>query len=122
MASLRRYAIASLIVWLVVLVILIPQIIELDKRLEYSEEAFIPKESESFKGLIILLSLNYTVGDYILVVFSPNDLETSKRVEDTVRIVLQDLNLNGNILGPYTIYATIRGYIIGNITYKVNQS
>jgi len=122
LASLRRYAIASLIVWLVVLVILIPQIIELDKRLEYSEEAFIPKESESFKGLIILLSLNYTVGDYILVVFSPNDLETSKRVEDTVRIVLQDLNLNGNILGPYTIYATIRGYIIGNITYKVNQS
>ncbi|MCS7107087.1 MAG: MMPL family transporter [Acidilobaceae archaeon] len=116
----RRYAFAALLAWTLFIFLLIPQALELDKRLQYSEEEFVPPGSEGYRGLELLRSLNYTAGDYMVVLFSPNDLATAKLVEERVLEAIGDRE--ASVLGPYGAYEKIRERVRGELMEGVKAA
>ncbi len=116
----RRLAFVGVAVWLVLLVVLAFQALGLGGRLVYSEEVFIPKGSESYRGFVLLGDLGYAAGDYMLVIYSPNDLNTSARVEEVVRGVFE--GYRGRVYGPYSVYMAVYSYAVGNLSSRVLEA
>lgn len=118
--SARRLAFVSVAVWLGLLVVLAGQVLELDDRLVYSEEAFIPKDSEGYRGFVLLRDLGYAAGDYMLVIYSPGDLNTSARVEEIVKGVFS--GYRGGVYGPYSVYMRVYSHALGNLSSRVSEA
>jgi len=86
----RKIAYLSLSLWILALALLSTQAAQLGGRLTYSEEVFLPRDSESYEGLLLLRQLGYAMGDTLLIIYSPWDLNTSTWVEESLREVLED--------------------------------
>ncbi|MEM4475122.1 MAG: MMPL family transporter [Fervidicoccaceae archaeon] len=98
----RRAMLALLIAWLVVCAFLAFEALRLESRLVYTEEPFVPKEAESYVGLRVLRELGVTSGDYVLVVFSPNDLSTCREVEAEISRAAADYGVS--VVGAARVY------------------
>ncbi|MCX8195949.1 MAG: MMPL family transporter [Acidilobaceae archaeon] len=108
----RRYATLSILLWALLFLIMAPQALELDRRLQYSEEAFVPPHSEGYRGLEILRSLNAgdaAAAEYLVVLFSPNDLETAESVERA--LAEATAGYGAKVIGPYSAYSEARGEV-----------
>ncbi len=113
----RRLAYLTLGLWTLTLVLLSTQAIQLSDRLVYSEEIFLPEDSESYKGLLLLERLGYASGSTLLIIYSPWDLNTSRWLEENLRKILEDEGLRDyEILSPYSVYKLILNYIEGNLS------
>lgn len=118
-----KVAYATIALWLLAALILSTQVIQLDRRIVYSEEPFLPRGSESFEGLQVLEKLGYSMGDTLLVIFKPSSLEYAKTTESVINETLNSMGIRGyKILGPYTIYSVIRGYVEGNLSLAVSNA
>ena len=118
-----RVAYITILTWLVAILILSMQALELDKRLVYSEEPFLPRESESYRGLQILRGLGYATGDTLLIIYSPSDLNTSIAVEEAVNVTLKELGVTRyDIKGPYSVYKSILGFVEGNLSSAIMKA
>ena len=96
------------------IVILSTQAIQPNKRLIYSKEVFTPRDYESCKELLLLEQLGYIVTSTHI---PPWDLNTSKRLEDNLREILEESSVREyGILGPYTIHKLALDYIEGNLS------
>lgn len=112
-----RIAYISLGLWVLALVLLSTQAVRLGERLTYSEEAFLPRGSESYEGLLLLERSGYSIGDTLLVIYSPWDLGVSRSVEEGLRGVLDGMGLRGyELVGPYSVYKLVLGYVEGNLS------
>ncbi|MGQ9496116.1 MAG: hypothetical protein ACUVRY_07670, partial [Thermoanaerobaculaceae bacterium] len=117
-----RTAYMVVALWLLAAMLLSTQVVELDKRLVYSESAFLPP-SEGVSGLAILEKYGYHVGDTFLVIFSPNDVNSAEAVERVLNETLGDFNVGDyTIRGPYTVYKKILGYVEGNLSMIVGEA
>ena len=112
-----RIAYISLGLWVLALVLLSTQAVRLGERLTYSEEAFLPRGSESYEGLLLLERSGYSIGDTLLVIYSPWDLGVSRSVEEGLREVLDGMGLRGyELVGPYSVYKLVLGHVEGNLS------
>ncbi|MEN2999624.1 MAG: MMPL family transporter [Acidilobaceae archaeon] len=116
----KRYAVATLLAWAILIAVLVPQALELDRRLQYNEEEFVPKSSEGYRGLELLRSLNYTAGDYMVVLFSPNDLATARAVEERLAEVLR--GREASIVSPYGVYEKVRERVRGELAANIREA
>lgn len=113
----RKIAYLSLSLWILALALLSTQAAQLGGRLTYSEEVFLPRDSESYEGLLLLRQLGYAMGDTLLIIYSPWDLNTSTWVEESLREVLEDRGLRGyQLLGLYGVYKLILSRVEGNLS------
>ncbi|MEM1873077.1 MAG: MMPL family transporter [Acidilobaceae archaeon] len=103
----RHVAVASLVVWLIIVVIMASQALVLDERLEYDETAFLRRDLESYVGLSKLTEAGILVSarETILVVFKPADARTSMLVEEALRDALREFG--GVVVGPHTVYSRV---------------
>lgn len=103
--------------WILFLLLMLPQALVVDERMTYRESAFVPSDSEGMIGTALLAKIGYQAGDSIIVIFSPSDEETIRKVEEAA--LRSTKELGAIVVGPIALREKIKHEIRGAIAREL---
>lgn len=111
---------AFIAAWLLLFIFMLPQALLIDDRMTYRESAFVPSDSEGMIGSALLAQIGYEAGDTIIVIFSPPDEETVRKVEEVVAAVARELE--ATVIGPISMRERIKTEVSKTIAKELSDA